>query len=75
MAAENTSVDFGSRIGDTAGVIWGVLSEQGSLSLTQLAKQVGEPRDMVMLGLGWLAREHKVEVTEEGRKRSVSLRE
>ena len=75
MAAENSGVEYSSRIGDTAGLIWRVLSEEGTLSLTRLVKQVGEPRDVVMLGLGWLAREGKVQVIEEGRKRSVSLRD
>ena len=33
------------------------------------------PRDVVMQGLGWLAREDKVNIEEEARSRVVSLKE
>jgi hypothetical protein len=62
-----------SQIGETAGTIWRVLSENGPLSMAKLVKAVGEPRDAVMQGLGWLAREGKVSIDEEGRNRMVSL--
>lgn len=62
------------RIGDTAGVVWNVLAEEGPLSMAKLVKAVGEPRDTVMQALGWLARENKIEIEEEGRRRIVSLR-
>jgi len=61
-------------IGDTAGVVWNVLHEDGPMSLAKLVKAVGEPRDTVMQALGWLAREDKISIEEEGRKRIVSLR-
>jgi hypothetical protein len=62
-----------ASIGETAGVIWRVLSEKGPLSLAKLVKAVDEPRDAVMQGLGWLAREGKVDIDDEGRNRMVSL--
>ena len=63
-----------NQIGETAGTIWHVLSENGSLSLTKLAKTVDAPRDSVMQAIGWLAREGKVEIEETGRGRFISLR-
>ncbi len=74
MAKSDAPVTFTERVGETAGAIWHLLNKEGSVSLTQLVKNVGEPRDTVMQGLGWLAREGKVQVEEIGRKRSVSLR-
>lgn len=62
-----------SHIGEIAGTIWRVLSDNGPLSMAKLVKAVGEPRDTVMQGLGWLAREGKVNIDEEGRNRMVSL--
>ena len=38
-----------------------------------IVKKLGEPRDIVMQGLGWLAREGKVQIEDVGRKRMVSL--
>ena len=63
-----------ARIGDTAGAVWNVLAEDGPLSMAKLVKAVGEPRDTVMQALGWLARENKISIEEEGRSRVVSLR-
>ncbi len=63
-----------AHIGDTAGVAWNILREAGPMSLAKLVKAVGEPRDTVMQSLGWLAREDKILIEEEGRKRIVSLR-
>ena len=62
------------QIGETAGAVWSVLSDNGPLSMAKLVKAVGGPRDVVMQALGWLAREDKIWIEEEGRSRIVSLR-
>jgi DNA-binding transcriptional ArsR family regulator len=63
-----------AHIGETSGIVWKVLVENGPLSMARLVKAVGEPRDTVMQALGWLAREDKVCIEEDGRTRMVSLR-
>lgn len=70
-----TAVDGSAieQIGKTAGEVWQLLDESGSLSMTQVIKQVDAPRDTVMQALGWLAREDKVQIEEEGRKKTVTL--
>ena len=62
------------HIGETAGLVWKALVENGPLSMAKLVKAVGEQRDTVMQALGWLAREDKIWIQEEGRSRIVSLR-
>jgi len=62
------------QIGETAGMIWHLLSERGPLPVTRLVKEVDAPRDLVMQGLGWLAREDKIAIEEEARSKVVSLR-
>jgi hypothetical protein len=57
-----------------AGKVWRVLSENGSMSLASLTERLGEPRDLVMQAVGWLAREGKVDMTESGRSKTISLR-
>jgi hypothetical protein len=64
-----------ASIGEEAGIVWRVLSEKGPLSMTKLVKAVGEPRDTVMLALGWLAREGKINIEDDGRNRVVSLQQ
>ena len=61
-------------IGETAGVVWTILCENGTLSMAKLVKAVDEPRDTVMQALGWLAREDKIRIENDGRRRIVSLR-
>ena len=61
-------------IGKTAGEVWDVLNEWGPQSLAKLVKAVGKPRDMVMQAIGWLAREEKICIDEDGRSRIISLR-
>jgi hypothetical protein len=72
--AEAESLPCVAEIGTAAGLVWKVLADGGPQSMAKLVKAVGEPRDTIMQALGWLAREDKIEITEEGRSRVVSLR-
>ena len=74
MATASIGCDLG-HIGETAGVIWHLLDEKGPLSVAQLVKHAGEPRDVVMLALGWLAREDKIAIDNESRGRTVALKQ
>ncbi len=71
--ATATTVSCVAHIGKTAGDVWKILDENGQLSMAKLVKATGEPRDTVMQALGWLAREEKIVIEEEGRSRGVSL--
>jgi hypothetical protein len=62
------------QIGETAGMVWQALSDNGPLSMAKLVKAVGAPRDTVMQALGWLAREDKINIEDDGRSRIISLR-
>jgi len=72
--SDASQVSCVTQIGETAGLIWSALSEQGPLSMAKLVKMIDRPRDTVMQALGWLAREEKIEIEEEGRSRLISLR-
>jgi hypothetical protein len=64
-----------TQIGETAGTIWQILNAKGSLTIAKLVKEIEAPRDVVMQGLGWLAREDKIAIDEEARTRVVSLKD
>lgn len=49
-----------TEIGITAGEIWHYLDEQGEVTLSQLNAGVEKPRDLILMSLGWLAREGHV---------------
>jgi hypothetical protein len=63
-----------AQIGETAGLVWRTLNEQGRMSVTKLVRAVGQPRDAVLQALGWLAREDKLVIEDQGRNRFVALR-
>ncbi len=73
MSAD-TSKPWITRVGETAGVVWRTLDTAGPMSMAKLVKAAGEPRDVVMLALGWLAREDKIDIEDNGRSRIVRLR-
>ena len=62
-----------THIGTTAGAVWTALSAKGSMSMARLVKAVGEPRDTVMQAIGWLAREGKIFIEDQGRSRVIGL--
>jgi len=62
------------HIGEVAGTVWQLLSENGPINVSKLVKAVDEPRDTLMQALGWLAREEKINIDKEGRNWIVSLR-
>ena len=54
-----------TEIGITAGDIWHYLDKHETATLDQLTKGIGKPRDLVLMSLGWLAREGHVMLGEE----------
>lgn len=61
-------------VGETAGRVWSVLQEKGPQSLNALKKQVKAPGDVVVMSIGWLAREDKLVLEQKGRVQVFKLR-
>ena len=49
------------RIGETAGTIWEILSQQGPLSFAALMEEVNAPQSLFFMAIGWLSREEKLQ--------------
>lgn len=62
-----------AAIGSVAGMIWQYLDEHGPMTLSKLAKGIEAPRDTVMQGVGWLAREGKIRFDETPRSKTIAL--
>lgn len=62
------------RIGLTAGDIWRLLETEGPLPISKIIKRVDAQRDVVLQALGWLAREDKVFIEDDGRSRTIFLK-
>jgi len=63
------------EIGHAAGEVWGALSTgNGGVTLAALKKSVDAPADLVLLALGWLAREDKLQIDASAKTPTVSLK-
>ena len=46
----------------TAGELWHFLDAQGETTWRQIEKRVNRPQRMLAMGIGWLARENKIDI-------------
>lgn len=63
-----------SSIGTVAGLVWEFLSGSEPVTLSRLAREIDCPRDLVMQGVGWLAREGKIEFQEGPHSKLIALK-
>ncbi|MEX0726854.1 MAG: winged helix-turn-helix domain-containing protein [Planctomycetaceae bacterium] len=61
-------------IGVAAGQIWQYLHDQGPAAVSKLVKDMDLTRDQLMQGLGWLAREGKIQFQDGPRSKLVALK-
>ena len=62
------------QIGFSAGQIYEYLNSNGESSFAKMKKELDLKGNFADLGLGWLARENKVEIEQKGPAVKVSLR-
>lgn len=62
------------QIGATAGQIYGYLTNNGEATFTKIKKELDLKGNFADLGLGWLAREDKVEISKKGTSVNVRLK-
>jgi hypothetical protein len=54
------------EIGIVAGEIWHYLDAKGKASLSDIVSAINRPNDLVLMSLGWLAREGHVLLEGDG---------
>ena len=62
-----------TEIGITAGEIWHYLDEHGEVTLSQLNAGIEKPKEVILMSLGWLAREGHV-ILEGDKDYKIHLR-
>ena len=62
------------QIGFSAGQIYDYLSNNGEATFSKMKKELDLKGNFADLGLGWLAREDKVEISKKGTSVSVRLK-
>jgi hypothetical protein len=67
-------MELNGQVGETAGRIWHLLNDEGPHSVSQLKKKLNGSGELVNFALGWLAREDKVDITQQKRVFTVALK-
>ncbi len=62
-----------TEVGIVAGEIWNYLDKNGKVSLKKLISNIEKPKEIILMSLGWLAREGHV-VLEGKKDYKISLR-
>lgn len=64
-----------ANVGNMAGAIWTALSENGAMNAKDLKKAAKIKTDKELyLAMGWLLREDKLNVVEEGKEITLNLK-
>lgn len=62
-----------AQIGTAAGVVWRTLDEHGAMTMGKLKQQTKLAEPVVLMAVGWLAREQKVTLAKARNGLRVSL--
>ncbi|MFH1772540.1 MAG: winged helix-turn-helix domain-containing protein [Candidatus Omnitrophota bacterium] len=63
-----------TEIGIVAGEIWNFLDKNGEVTLTEIIDGIDRSQDIVLMSMGWLAREGHVRVNKHEGNYRVNLR-
>lgn len=63
-----------TEIGIVAGDIWHFLDQRRTCYLSQLVPGIDKNRNVILMSLGWLAREGHVIMEQEGEDYKITLR-
>lgn len=63
-----------TEIGIAAGDIWHYLDSRGEVLFSEMVRNVGAPRDILLMSVGWLAREGHVVLIKLDGDYKMSLR-
>jgi hypothetical protein len=62
------------EIGTMAGAIWHALESNGGMTLAKLKKELKAEAPVFDWAIGWLAREDKIDLVQNGRSFHISLK-
>jgi hypothetical protein len=62
-------------IGIVAGEIWNFLDDHGETSLDSVTNGIDKPEKLILMSLGWLARENHIIVTRKDDNYRIKLNE
>ncbi|MDP8233525.1 MAG: winged helix-turn-helix domain-containing protein [Candidatus Saelkia tenebricola] len=63
-----------TRVGIVAGEIWNYLEQNGQVPLSEIVSNVEQSEEIILMSLGWLAREGHVILEASNNSYLISLR-
>ena len=73
-SSKKSNLTLEEKIGFSAGEIYNYLHTNGATSFAKMKKELDLKGNFADLGLGWLAREDKVEISKKGTSVNVRLK-
>jgi hypothetical protein len=67
-------MEINGKVGLAAGQVWEALSAEGPQTVAQLKKKVNGAGEVLNFAIGWLAREDKIEITQDKKSFKVKLK-
>ena len=67
-------MEMNEHVGVTAGKVWHLLNDFGPQTVAQLKKRLSGSGQLVDFALGWLAREDKIDISQEKKSFKVALK-
>jgi len=67
-------LELNAHVGETAGKVWHSLNDDGPQTLAQLKKKLNGSGELVGFALGWLAREDKIDISQDKKNFKASLK-
>ena len=67
-------MELNAHVGETAGKVWHSLNDDGPQTLAQLKKKLNGSGELVGFALGWLAREGKIDISQDKKNFKASLK-
>ena len=61
-------------IGSIAGAIWHYLEDNNEATVTKLTREIGKNERTVLMGVGWLAREGKIDFERRKQGTYITLK-
>ena len=62
------------NIGYIAGAIWHYLDQNNEATVTKITREIGETERSVLMGVGWLAREGKLDFEKRKQGTYITLK-
>ncbi len=67
-------MEINTKVGEAAGQVWRALENDGPQTVAQLRTKVNGASEILNFALGWLAREEKIEITQDKKSFKVTLK-